>query len=78
MGISSNKPFNRQCNVRKGAGPVYNKFCPPTDRANNNNNKVNVKVVKEPCFGEYDNLVQYVYEIDLTGQLGYVDCDYVD
>ena len=43
MGISSNKPFNRQCNVRKGAGPVYNKFCPPTDRANNNN-KVNVKV----------------------------------
>lgn len=75
--VVSNTPFNRQCNVRKGAGPVYYKFCPPEQTADNRSKtRPSTKV---PCFGEYDNLVSYVFEIDLTGNhLAYVDCDYVE
>jgi hypothetical protein len=75
--VTSNKPFNRQCNVRKGAGPIYNKFCPPEQ---NSNNVTRTRIPeKNPCFGEYDNLVAYVFEIDFTGNhLAYVDCDYVE
>jgi len=74
--VTSNKPFSRQCNVRSGAGPIYSKFCPPTD-AKNNVGRGGTQ--KEPCFGPYDNLVNYVWQIDLSNgnHLAYVDCDYV-
>jgi len=74
---SSNTPFSRQCNTRKGAGPVYYKFCPP-ENISDTTSKAR-RIVKEPCFGEYDNLVAYVFEVDNTGNhLAYVDCDYVE
>jgi hypothetical protein len=75
--ITSNKPFSRQCSIRSGSGPIYNKFCPPTDSVNN---VVSSRQKKEPCFGNYDNNVNYVWVIDLTNgnHLAYVDCDYVD
>lgn len=75
--INSNKPFKGKPNIRAGAGPVYNKFKPLT---NVPNNKVRgTIVVKEPCFGPYDNLVNYVWEPDLSNgnHLAYVECDYV-
>lgn len=75
--VTSNKPFSRQCNVRSGAGPVYYKFCPPTNTRNNVGRGVTRKT---PCFGSYDNLVNYVWEVDTSNgnHLAYVDCDYVD
>lgn len=74
--VTSNRPFSRQCNIRSGTGPVYNKFCPPTDA---NNNAIKGKKKKDPCFGPYDNLVNYVWVVDVTNgnHLAYVDCDYV-
>jgi hypothetical protein len=74
--ITSNKPFNRQCNVRRGAGPVYNKFCPPEFSVKTKSRSTN----RLPdCSGEYDNIVQYVFEIETSGNhLAYVDCDYVE
>jgi hypothetical protein len=75
--VTSNKPFSRQCNVRSGSGPIYNKFCPPVDV---NNDIFKGRTKKVNCFGPYDNLVGYVWEIDLSNgnHLAYVDCDYVD
>jgi hypothetical protein len=73
--VNSNKPFGGQCNINSTAGPVYSKFCPPVNVADNTvkNNR------KNPCFGPYDNLTNYVWEVDLTNgnHLAYVDCDYV-
>lgn len=75
--VSSNNPFKRQCNLRAGTGPVYVRSCPPTNTANNQSRGTFVK--KESCFGQYDNLVNYVWEVDVTNgnHLAYVDCDYV-
>lgn len=75
--VVSNNPFSKQCNVRAGAGPIYSKFCAPTDAANNAKSG---KSKKEPCFGPYDNSVGYVWIVDLNNgnHLAYVDCDYVD
>lgn len=76
MAITSNNPFSKRPNIRKGAGPVYNKF-KPQKVDTQKNQKVESKL--PPCSGEFDNLVAYVYEIDLSGNhLGYVDCDYVE
>lgn len=74
--VTSNKPFSGQRNIRAGAGPVYNKFYPPTDAKNNTGRG---RIQKEPCFGPYDNLVNYVWEVDTSNgnHLAYVDCDYV-
>lgn len=76
--ITSNKPFGRQCNLRAGAGPVYNKFCPPTNTQDGGDRGININ--KIPCFGQYDNVVNYVYQIDLSNgnHIAYVDCDYVE
>lgn len=77
--VVSNKPFSKQCNVRAGGGPVYSKFCPPTNTKNGiSRGRGRIQII--PCFGPYDNLVGYVYETDLTNanNLAYVDCDYVD
>jgi hypothetical protein len=74
--ITSNQPFKNRGNVRRGAGPVYNKFKPQKTDVQN------VPIVTSklaPCDGQFDNLVQYVFEYDLSGNhLGYVDCDYVE
>lgn len=76
--IYSNKAFRRQCAVRKGGGPTYNRFCPPKSKSNDN------VIIKNPekssCSGPYDNLISYVFEIDLSNgsHLAYVDCDYVE
>lgn len=77
--ITSNKPFSRQCNIRQGSGPVYTKFCEPPNVRNNVTRSGTVGRKKEPCFGPYDNLVKYVFEVDTStgNRLGYVDCDYV-
>jgi hypothetical protein len=75
--ITSNNPFSRQCNIRSGSGPIYNKFCPPTNATNNTSSG---RAKKEPCFGPYDNIVNFVWVVDLSNgnHLAYVDCDYVD
>ncbi len=75
--VISNKPFSKQCNVRRGAGPVYNKFCPPNQDSQILNKRKESKL--SLCSGEYDNLVSYVFEIQTNGNhLAYVDCDYVE
>jgi hypothetical protein len=75
--INSNKPFKGKPNLRKGAGPVYNRIKPFTDRINTN--IVPIKPEKNPCFGEFDNLVTYVFEYSPDGNhFAYVDCDYVE
>jgi len=75
--ISSKSPFKGKPNLRTGAGPVYNKFITPPNVANNKSRGTILK--QEPCFGPYDNLVNYVWEVDVTNgnHLAYVDCDYV-
>lgn len=73
--VTSNRPFNRQANVRKGAGPVYNVVKTQTPSVNE---AKEVKKLLPTCFGEYDNLVAYVFEYDTQGHLAYVDCDYVE
>ena len=75
--VSSNNPFSNKPSVRKGAGPVYNTI---KNQPNVRKNSKKAREVKEPCFGPYDNLVKYVFEVDTeTGnRLAYVDCDYVD
>lgn len=76
MAIVSNKPFSNRPNVRKGAGPVYNKFV-PQKQDSQKGQTLTSKL--EPCSGQFDNVVQYVFEIDLSGNhFGYVDCDYVE
>ena len=79
--VNSNKPFNNRCNLRAGAGPIYNKFCPTPNNPNGSKTKGgDYKGVKLPCSQLYDNLVNYVWEIDLSNgeHLSYVECDYVD
>jgi hypothetical protein len=75
--INSNNPFKGKNNIRAGAGPVYNKFKPTPTILNNGSRSTTPP--QSPCFGEYDNTVNYVWEIDLTNgnHLAYVDCDYV-
>jgi hypothetical protein len=75
--IVSNKPFSGKNSLRAGAGPVYLRI-KPTERISSNTE--NVKVKKVLCFGIYDNLVGYVWEVDLTNgnHIAYVDCDYVE
>jgi hypothetical protein len=77
--FSSNNPFKGKPKVRKGAGPVYNTLIPQSDSRNNLTRGKGIKI-KEPCFGPYDNVVKYVYEIDTSNgnHLAYVDCDYVE
>lgn len=76
--ITSNRPFSNKCNLRAGTGPVYNKFCPPSNTSTGGGRTT--KIIKEPCFGPYDNVVNYVYQIDTSNgnHLAYVDCDYVE
>lgn len=78
--ITSINVFPKQCNVRAGGGPVYSRFCPPKDRFGSNiSNRLPVKE-KNPCFGPYDNIVDYVWEVDVSNgnHFAYVDCDYVE
>jgi hypothetical protein len=80
--FSSNKPFAGQCNIRAGAGTIKYKWCPPDNGARGGGitRAGVVKSKQSPCFGEYDNLVSYVWEVDINNgnHLAYVDCDYVD
>ena len=75
---STNKPFQGRPNARPGAGTIRYTWNPPVRTAPSNDRTK--AVGNEPCFGPYDNLVKYVWEIDTSnGQhLAYVDCDYVD
>lgn len=75
--VTSKTPFKGKPNLRAGAGPVYLKVKGLPNVANNETRRT--FVTKEPCFGPYDNLVNYVWEIDTTNgnHLAYVDCDYV-
>jgi hypothetical protein len=75
--ITSKSPFKGKPNRRAGTGPVYNKFNTPP-RISSGRVKTNT-LEKEPCFGPYDNITNYVWVIDVSNgnHLAYVDCDYV-
>ena len=74
--ISSNSPFKGKPNLRAGAGPVYISTIPqpyvPSGKVINRKDKPD-------CSGPYDNLVNYVWEVDTSNgyHIAYVDCDYV-
>ena len=74
--ISSNSPFKGKPNIRAGAGPVYisTRLLPyvPSGKLRNHKDKPD-------CSGPYDNLVNYVWEVDTSNgyHIAYVDCDYV-
>tara|TARA_R110000868_G_scaffold15938_4_gene72137 strand:+ start:1805 stop:2041 length:237 start_codon:yes stop_codon:yes gene_type:complete len=74
--ISSNSPFKGKPNLRAGAGPVYisTRLLPyvPSGKLRNHKDKPD-------CYGPYDNLVNYVWEVDTSNgyHIAYVDCDYV-
>jgi|TARA_R110000803_G_scaffold130962_2_gene198200 hypothetical protein len=76
--ISSNNPFKGKPNVRAGAGTVRYTWNPPVNTAPGNSRNQNTTL--SPCSGPYDNLVRYVFDVDLSNgnHLAYVDCDYVD
>ncbi len=75
--ITSKSPFKGKPNRRAGSGPVYNRFnTPPKLASGRGGQKL---VAPPPCFGQYDNVTNYVWEVDLENgnHLAYVDCDYV-
>ncbi len=81
MKNTSNKPFKNKPNIRSGTGPVYITFkTQPFNKKSDKNVDLINKTTKFDCIGPYDNVVNYVYEIDLSkgDKFGYVDCDYVD
>lgn len=75
--ITSKSPFKGKPNRRAGTGPIYNRFNTPPNISNNSGRTS--RVVKTACFGPYDNVTNYVWEVDTTtgDHLAYVDCDYV-
>jgi len=81
MGISQNKPFNNQPNIRKGAGPLNYKWSAlPFEKKGRGrggeNNTVQPSNVK--CDNIIDNVTTYVYNVLPNGDhLAYVYCDYV-
>jgi len=76
---SSNNPFKGRANNRPGAGTLrYTWKVPPRENATNGTNSTKKSEFRD-CYGPYDNLVGYVFEIDTTNgnNFAYVDCDYV-
>lgn len=75
---SSQSPFKGKPNARPSGGTVrYSWKSPEKTAPSNNRTKSSTYTL---CNGPYDNLVSYVWEVDVSnGQhLAYVDCDYVD
>ncbi|NIQ15673.1 MAG: hypothetical protein GTO02_15120 [Candidatus Dadabacteria bacterium] len=71
--VSSNKAFRKQANIRRGAGPIHNKFINQPF-----NKRKDKQAGRVGCDGVIDNNVTYVYNILPDGNhLAYVDCDYV-
>jgi hypothetical protein len=75
--ISQNKPFDGKPNVRSGSGPVYYTWKPlPFEKGGKPKQGGRVPT----CNNIIDNVVTYVYDIDLSNgnHIAYVYCDYVE
>ena len=79
--ITQPDPFECAPKVRRGAGPLYYKWCPTPGQKGSNvrTGNTNGDGLVQGCNNKIDNVVTYVYNILPDGNhLAYVFCDYVE